>query len=317
MPALLLISPEPLAGKTTLAVGLAQRFKELGRSLALLRLAGDEHAAADASYLAGLPFNIHRLSEPLEPANALGAAKGADVALIEAPAGDPAETLKALRQAQDRPLPLGTARALVVASGSSSPDDVALYCRPLGDSLAGLVLNRVPQRRRDPIRAAFEAAGLPLLVLLPEDRTLAAPTLGDVAQAIQARASFLNANRSRLLDRPLVASISADPSQGYFARYRPSAVIVRGDKPDLQLAALNADAPCLIVTGGLPLLSYVLERAEEEEIPILQTELDTVATVQRIEGMFAVTPFGGSETKLRRLAELLADLDVAALLATE
>lgn len=317
MPALLLVSPEPLAGKTTLAVGLAQRLKQNGHSLALLRLAGDEHAAADASRLASLPFNSHRLGEPLEPAAALGAAEGAGVALIEAPAGDPAEVLKALRQAQDRPV--GTDRALVIASnGSPSFDGLAQYCRSLGDSLAGLILNRVPQRRRESVSAALEALGLPPpLAMVPEDRTLAAPTLGDVAQAIRAQASFLNDNRTRLMDRPLVASISADPGQGYFARYQPSAVIVRGDKPDLQLAALNADAPCLIVTGGLPPLSYVLERAEEEEIPILQTELDTVATVQRIEGMFVATPFTITDSKLDRLTELLADLDVAALLASE
>lgn len=308
MPALLLVSPEPLAGKTTLAVGLAQRLREQGHGLALLRLAGDEHATADASQLASLPFNSQRSGEPLEPAAALVAAKGADMALIEAPAGDPREVLKEV----------GSDRALVVSNGSPPLDGLAQYCRSLGDSLAGLILNRVPQRRRESVSAAWEALGLPPpLALLPEERVLAAPTLGDVAQALQAQASFLNDNKSRLLERPLVASISADPGQGYFARYRPSAVIVRGDKPDLQLAALNADAPCLIVTGGLPPLSYVLERAEEEEIPILQTKLDTVAAVQRIEGMFAAAPFSISESKLHRLAELLADLDVAALLAAK
>ena len=54
------------------------------------------------------------------------------------------------------------------------------------------------------------------------------------------------------LDRPLIATISADPGQGYFAGYDAKAVIVRSDKPDLQLAALNAGAACLILTGGLP-----------------------------------------------------------------
>ena len=305
-PALVLVSAEPLAGKTTTAAGLAQRLQAQGRSVALLRLAGDDHAATDAQLFGSLAFNSQPLRQPMEAAAALDAGKGADVAIIEAPAGDPVAVLSSL----------ASARALVVASGASSPEDVAAYCRAVGDPLAGVVLTRVPLRRRDDMATAFQSAGLPLLALLPEDRTLAAPTLGEVAEALQARTSFLNANRSRLLDRLLIASISADPGQGYFARYQPSAVIVRGDKPDLQLAALNAGAPCLIITGGLPTLSYVLDRAEEEELPLLQTELDTVATVQRIEAMFAATPFAG-EAKLRRVAELLGDLDTSALLETK
>jgi len=304
MPALLVVAPEPLAGKTTLAAGLAQRLKEEGRSAALLRLAGDGHAVADASLFASLPFNARPQREPLDPAQALGAAEGAEMALIEVPGGDPAETLKALGPA---------ARALVVASGEASPGQVAQYCRGLGGSPAGLILNRVPQRRREAIRAAFGAAGLQPLALLPEDRTLAAPTLGQVAEAVQARGSFLNANRERLLERPLIASISADPGQGYFVRHQPSAVIVRGDKPDLQLAALNAGLPCLIITGGLTPLSCVLDRSEEEGIPILLTELDTVAAAQRIEAMFAATPFGAGEVKMQRLKEMLGEVDVSAL----
>jgi len=302
MPALLLVSPEPLSGKTTLAAGLAQRLKEQGRSVALLRLEGDEHAAADAALFASLPFNTQRHSQPLNAAAVLDAAKGADVALVEAPVGDPSGLLSSL----------GEVRALVVASGAS-PDQVARYCEALGDRLAGLVLNRVPSRRCDAIRTAFEAVGLRPLLLLAEDRTLAAPALGQVAEAIQARARFLNSNKTRLLDRPLIASISADPGQDYFARYQPSAVIVRGDKPDQQLAALNAGVSCLIVTGGWTPLSYVLDRAEEDEIPILQTEMDTIDTVRRIEAMFATAPFIGGDAKLGRLMEMLGEIEVSAL----
>jgi BioD-like phosphotransacetylase family protein len=51
MPALLIASPEPLAGRTTLAVGLAQQLERRGQRVALLRLAGDEGAPADAETL--------------------------------------------------------------------------------------------------------------------------------------------------------------------------------------------------------------------------------------------------------------------------
>jgi len=148
---------------------------------------------------------------------------------------------------------------------------------------------------------------------LPEDRTLAAPTLGQVTGAIEAQASFLTARWEHPLERPLVASISADPGQGYFALHRADAVIVRGDKPDLQLAALNAGAPCLILTGGAPPLSYVLDRAEGDGVCLLRTELSTLATVERIEALFGALPFAGGEAKLHRIGALLEGVELAAL----
>ncbi len=301
MPALVLVSPEPLSGKTTLAAGLGERLRAQGKTVALLRLSGDEHAGPDAATFASLPFDVGRTGQAVEPAAARDAAAGADIALIEAPAGDPGEVLRAVPGA----------RAVVAAAAGSSAEDVASYCRGLGDALAGVLLNRVPQRRLDAVKRAFQ--GVSPAALVSEDRVLAAPTLGQVAEAIEARAQFLNGARDRVVERPVIASISADPGQGYFALQRPSAVIVRGDKPDLQLAALNAGAPCLILTGGDPPLSYVLDRAEEDEIPLLQTGLDTVATVQRIESLFAVAPFAG-EAKVARIAGLLAGVDVSSLL---
>ncbi len=301
--ALILVSPHPLAGKTTLAAGLAQRLAAGGRTVAVLRLAGDAHAAADATTFATLPLNTGPSGEPVEPAALAEAAAATHVTIVEAPAGDAGDAVKSL----------AGARAMVVASAISPPEDVAAYCRGLGSALAGVIVNQAPARRAEALKGAFAAAALAPLAFVPEDRLLAAPTLGQIAEAIQARSRFLNASGGRLVARPVIASISADPGQGYFTQQDPSAVIVRGDKPDLQLAALNAGAPCLVLTGGEPPLSYVLDRAAEDEVPLLQTDLDTVATVQRIEELFAAAPFGG-EAKLRRIAELLAGLDVTTFL---
>jgi len=67
------------------------------------------------------------------------------------------------------------------------------------------------------------------------------------------------------------------------------------------------------VTGGLPVLSYVLERVADEEIPLVRTKLDTTQAVGAIEGLFGSQPFSGSADKLRRIEELLAGVDVDAL----
>jgi BioD-like phosphotransacetylase family protein len=296
---LLIVAPEPLSGKTAVAVVLGQRFKDAGSTVALIRLAGDGHADADAGLYAGLAFNDHRRPGPAEPQEAV---TDADVTLIEAPAGDPRGLAESL-----------PARALVVAAYAHPlPADLPSFCGALGDSCAGIVITRVPRRRLEATRAAAQDVGARLVALIPEDRTLAAPALGAIAEALEAEVTFPDSTREDVIDRPIISSISADPAQGYFARHAPNAVIVRGDKPDQQLGALNAGVPCLIVTGGLPVVSYVKERAEEEEIPILGTPYDTVAAVQRLEALYAATPFSG-RAKVERAAQLAGELDIASL----
>ena len=299
MPAVLIAAPESLSGKTTIAAALGRRLSDSGATVALSRLAGDTNAAADARLLAGLAFNAARRPEPLEAPALSG---DADVSLVEAPAGDPRGALESL-----------SARAVVVvAYADPLPAGIPSFCEALGDACAGVAITRVPVRRLEATRAAAGAVGVRLLGLIAEDRTLAAPTLGALAEALEADSSSLNSASETVMDRPIISSISADPAQGYFARYGPNAVIVRGDKPDQQLGALNAGAPCLIVTGGLPVLSYVEERAAEEGIPVLRTRYDTVAAVERLEALYGATPFSG-RAKVERIAELAGELDISSL----
>jgi BioD-like phosphotransacetylase family protein len=282
MPAFVLLAPTPLSGKTTIAAALAQRLKAEGKTVALSRVGDDTNAAADMALFAAI-------SSPLDTAQ---------ITIAEATAGDSGT---------------GADHAIVVADGTDPPGDIAAFCAPLAGKLAGVVLNRVPARRADAIKAEALAAGLKVIGMLPEDRLLASPTLGEVAEALQAEKMFFDSSGQRPLDRALIASISADPGQDYFAG--ASTVIVRSDKPDLQLAALNAGVSAMIVTGDLPILSYVLDRAEEDTIPLLRTKLETADTVKVIEDLYASRPFAGGAEKLLRAAELAGEIDLAALLS--
>ncbi len=283
MPALVLVAPQPLAGKTTVASGIARRLISQGKSVAVSRLGSDGNAEADRALFAKVS----------------SATETAQITIAEAPAGESN----------------GERKAVVVADAMMAAGDIAAFCAPLAGKLAGVILNRVPQRRVAAVRAAAEGAGMKVICLLPEDRLLASPTLGEVAHALEAEKLFFNSSGDRPLDRTLIASISADPGQGYFARTAADTVIVRSDKPDLQLAALNAGASAMIVTGDLPILGYVLDRAEEDTVPLLRTKLETADAVRAIEELYASRPFSGGRDKLERAAELMGELDLAALLS--
>jgi hypothetical protein len=276
MPALVLLSPALGAGKTTVAAAISRRVSVSQMS----RLGDDANAAADGSLFAKL-----------------GGSGGLE--LIEAPGADPSTAPHT--------------RALVVAGNATPPPDLLAFCRSAGERVAGVVLNKVPSRQRKRVLGAVEELGLKVLLALPEDRLLATPSLAEVASALQAQTLSFDSNGDRSLDGAVIASISADPGQGYFLDRAASTVIVRSDKPDLQLAALNAGAACLIVTGSVPLLGYITERTEADEIPIISTALDTCEAMTTIEALFGSGPFSGAAAKLSRLAELIQGFDASTL----
>jgi hypothetical protein len=274
-----LLSAAAGAGKTTVAVAFSQNLLKQGKSASLSRSGDDASAEADSALF-----------------TRLSAVEG-EVSLTEMPGGEASAE---------------AGQAIVIVDAGRGAGEAVEFCRGV-TSLVGVVLNRVPAPRKVDVAVEMESAGLPVLFSIPEDRLLATPTLMLVSDALDARSVFFDSDGNRALDRPAIAPISADPGQGYFSRTEANAVIVRSDKPDLQLAALNAGAACLIVTGGLPMLSYVLERAEADEIPLIATQMDTLETVKVIEGLYAVPPFSGGAAATARLLELTDGIETALL----
>ena len=284
MPTLLVAAPTPLSGKTTVAVACARALAKNGTNVLLERVGDDANADSDRRVF-----------------SSLGSSSG-DAKIIEVPAGDP---LAALREHEG-------ARVLIVATPETAAEASAI-AKAVGEALAGMVLNRA---RPSGGGAGADYEGVAPLAVIREDRQLAAPSLDAVAQALKAEAVNVAEDAPRSLGRVVIASIAADPGQAYFDRTRAESVIVRSDKPDLQLAAINAGAQCLIVTGDLPVLSYVRERVAEDETPFLRTELDTKGAVEAVEALYGGTAFTADADKLSRLDEVFAGADVGSLFAS-
>jgi len=284
MPTLLVAAPAPLSGKTTVAVACARALAKNGTKVSLERAGDDANADSDRRVF-----------------SSLGAESG-DAKIVEIPAGDPSAALKEY----------AGARVLIVAT----PETVAeasTIAKSMGEALAGVVVNRARSAGGE---SGVGYEGVAPLAVIPEDRQLAAPSLDAVAEALKAEAMNVGEDAPRSLGRLVIASIAADPGQAYFDRTRAESVIVRSDKPDLQLAAINAGAQCLIVTGDLPVLSYVRDRVAEDETPFLRTELDTKGAVEAVEALYGGTAFTADADRLSRLDELFADAALGSLFAS-
>lgn len=296
MPALVLFSQRPRVGKTAVAVGLTQRLRQDKHPAALIRVgAPDESATPDARCFAALGLAPGNASQPVSPEEAAGLVRGAPETtfLLEVPAGEAAR-------------PGEGSAVLLERFANLDAGKAASLGKTLGASFAGLIVTAAPASRLVAVTADLAGQGIPLLAALPEDRLLAAPTIAEMATALDAQTLFLDGHADTLVERMTIASIAADPGQDYFVRFGPQAVIVRCDRPDLHLAALHTSTLCLILTGGRMPLSYVTERAESEGVPILITAKDTPGAVGALEPLYGGGRFSG-RAKAARIVQLMAE----------
>ena len=150
---------------------------------------------------------------------------------------------------------------------------------------------------------------------LPEDRLLAAPTVGQIAETAHARVLVRSQEGDRaVIEHIVISAISHDSAAAYFARFPRKAVVCRAEKTDLGLAALLTGAEVLVLSGGNEPSPYLLDRAgASRATTVLLAPEGTVETVRDIEGLYGTAPFSHA-AKVERAGELIAAaLDDAAL----
>ena len=279
MSVLIVASLEPRSGRSVVAAAIAYRMARAGKPVTLARLAGDGSAAADAATFA-------RLESIVTPGRALSVdevkALPGDV-VLEAPSGSAESVVRAL-----------DARVVVVGDAP----------RPAGDvpatAFAGSIVTRVAAAH---VAAVATAAGV--LAVLPEDRVLAAPSIDDIAAAVEGR--WLAGERGHAtVDRVMVGTIASDAASPYFGSRERTCIVTRHDKTDVQLAALQGDVECLVITGGGEPSPYLVDRVRgsQDEIAVLVAPHSTLDAMRAIEALYGLSRFDG-QGKLERAVALL------------
>jgi hypothetical protein len=100
--------------------------------------------------------------------------------------------------------------------------------------------------------------------------------------------------------------MGAEAALAYFRRKPRKAVITGGDRPDIQMVALETSTRCLILTGNIRPVSSVVSRAEDQSVPIILTRHDTMSAIEQIDDFFGRTRFH-QKHKLERLDQLLEE----------
>ncbi len=172
------------------------------------------------------------------------------------------------------------------------------------------MLAAVPAGRLDFVQkqvAPFcQKRGIKVFATLPQDRLLMSTSVGEIVEALNGEVLCCGDRLDELVENLMVGAMSVDNALKFLRRKANKAVITGGDRPDLQLAALETNSKCLILTGNMHPSPIILGRAEELGVPMILAKQDTLTTVDIVESVFGKVRFH-DEKKIRRFEALLEE----------
>lgn len=293
MATLQIISSRSLAGKTTIAVALGQGLARAGSRVQLVRLGSSEAAAEDSISFANYLF----ASSPDQPLSQAPSLAPGDLLILESDAGSS---------------PQAGAAALLVVRGRPMDDDRALGSS-VGERLIGTIATDVPPATVEAVARALTDAGLRPLAIIPEDRTLAAPSVDEIRGALGARLLYDGENGNESVEDVLIAPVYADPARPHFRRFASKAVLAPYNKTDLHIAAIETEAACLVITGGHDPSPYVVDRAQHGITTVLLAQEETPETLSSLSDVWLTSRFRGERKAAAALSHLEGRIDFAAL----
>ena len=340
-------SIETFSGKTAVCLALGKRLQDQGHKVGYLKPVstqpwqiGDKLADEDADFVKtvlGLKEEPWELAPVVVTQDLLDcalkddcerdlaaevraaydrAAKGKDVLLLEGGAS--------LREGYAIDLPtlavaemLG-AQAVVVVKyrGPMRLVDDALTAQfRLGDAVLGIIINQVPNEARSFVEEtaipSLEARGLAVFGALPQERTLAAISVGELVETLGAKVLVGEDKADQLAETMMVGAMTAEAALARFRRQQYKAVITGGDRTDIQLAALETSTVCLILTGNLQPSPLVLQLAREAGVAVLLVPDNSLETIEAVESVYGKTRLGHPEkfNRFRALMDQYVDYD--------
>lgn len=319
MAALYVTSLAKGAGKTTVCAGLGKHFLNDGKKIGYFKpfiddvsnppTEGIDNDVAFMKYLFALSEPIDVLSPAFNNASSLksgikeaynNVSQGKDMVIIEG-ISDHTQTSKSIVEA------LNAKVILVEGYSQELPEALSRY-KDFGEYLLGVLFNKVPISRMENVRTEistrFDKAGVSTLGLLPEDRTLLALTINELAEHINGEILSSVEKSAELVENVMLGAMTVDPGPDYFGRKTNKAAIIRSERPDMQLASLETSTRCLVLTGDTAPMSVVLHRAEEKNVPIILTGDDIFMVVTNIEAALGNIRFS-QENKLPKLTEII------------
>ena len=129
----------------------------------------------------------------------------------------------------------------------------------------------------------LEKNGIPVLGVIPHDPLMSSIRAKDLAESLGGRLITAQSKATGMVESFLIGTMQVENFMTYFRRHQNAAVIVGGDRADVQLVAIEGDCPCLVLTGNLFPNDIILSRAETLNVPIIMVRDDTYSVALKME----------------------------------
>ena len=292
MTRILVTSTLPGDGKSVVAAGIASALRAIGATVRLARVDDSDSGDSDAIQLA----RVNGVRGGGAVASASDVPSDTDHTVIEAS--------DALGIEADRTV-------LVVRHGEADDDTVARELAELQPD--AVIVNGVPEHGGPAALERISALGGNAIAAIPQDRHLAAPTVRDMAPALDGELSGDEALFDEASRDLVIGPVSAHEGMDYFRKYPDKTLITRHDRIDIALGALDYEPLCLILAGGEPTLPYVAQRAERESFALITTSLTTLEAVNAIGPLYGGAAFVGERKLATAIGLVGANLPAGAL----
>ncbi|MDL1956015.1 MAG: AAA family ATPase [Candidatus Desulfofervidus auxilii] len=185
-------------------------------------------------------------------------------------------------------------------------DGITEVKKALKDKLCGIILNWVKEEQKRDIEELIvpwlEQKGILVLGLIPYDNLLNAITVAELSERLGGQILSGHEGLNKFIQNYLIGGMEVSRFVEYIRRSIDPAVIVGGDRADIQLVAIEEGAKCLVLTGNFIPNEIILSKADQKNVPIVLVRDDTYTVAKKVQDISARLSLEGKEKVERGLA---------------
>ncbi|MCH2523176.1 MAG: DRTGG domain-containing protein [Dehalococcoidia bacterium] len=302
MKTILVTSLNPKDGKTSCALGLAKSLNDQGYKSTCIELFNSNIESSQTSFIKELhpneigsfPYSINlanknKIIEDIKKFNDTTDYLIIDTLSLSDTSQEIAEFLLEIPES-----------SIIIIIKLETSDSITTIREKLNaastivpKNISGVIFNSIPKYSgltlESNIAKLREDSNIPILGSIPQSRTMKGITSSsilNITKGILTAEHPIEYYESKIIERIMIGGMVLGSGKDYFNRFNNKAVLVRGNRPDIQMAAINNNTSCLIFTGEHTITDYIKYHASEEEIPIISVNATTQETLNLISSQF-------------------------------
>ena len=262
MPVICISSSEKDSGKTAILSGIVKESLDRGIKTYVGELEQDEIV------------EHKKINELLDINNKNSSHSNSDLVFIELNEND--------LTAQKKVLDKFDAKVIFI---EKNDDNFVNIEKLFNDRLVGFIVNGVKKYKKN--LSNDNESNKKIIAILEEQRFFMTKTVDAISKSLTTSDIIGEQNTDKIIENYLIGGFVLDWGPEYFSTRKNVALVVRGDRPDVQLSALQSGTlNVLIATNNITPVEYVIYEAKKLKIPVVIVEENTEESIGKLSDSF-------------------------------